>query len=84
MWLVNLKIALIEKDLERLSKLMDSTPQLETKEEMQEALVLIEQAKELVFGLKEETKISMQQIQKNKNFLKSTQAPTTGKLDITS
>lgn len=84
MWLDKLKIALVEKNTQKLSELMDSLPKLETQEQMQEALHLIAQAKELLEGFKEETQKSMTQIQNNKNFLKSTQERAATKLDITS
>jgi len=84
MWLKQLKIALVEKDTDKLSKLMEDIPQLENKEEMTEALYLIREASELVYTLQEETATSMKQIQKNLNFLKSTQEPNSNKLDIKS
>jgi len=84
MWLNKLKIAIIEKDLNSLNSLMDELPQLERREDIDSALCLLKEATSLVESLKDETQISMVQMKKNINFLKSTQAPSTGKFDITS
>ncbi len=82
MWLTKFKIALVEKDIDKLSKLMNNLPELETKKEMQEAQYLIKEATSLVHTLKNETSSSMKQIKKNLEFLKSTEAPKIAKLDI--
>ena len=71
MWLNDFKIAIVEQNIEKLNELMDSIPQLETKEEMTEALYLIKEASELVQNLKNETSNSMGQIRKNLHYLKS-------------
>lgn len=84
MWLNSLKIAIVEKDTERLNELMGDIPQLDSLQEREEAFYLIEEAKKMVFGLKDETASSMQQIQKSKDFLKSTNVPQENRLDITS
>jgi len=84
MWLNKLKIALIEKNLDNLAALMEDIPQLSGKKEMEEALYLIKSATELVESLKEETATSMKKMKKNINFLKATQAPVMGRLDIKS
>jgi predicted RNA-binding protein with EMAP domain len=82
MWINKLKIALIEKNTNNIDKLMDEIPQLESLQEIEEVLHLIEEAKSLVEGLKDETSASMKQMKKNINFLKSTQAPLKNKLDM--
>ena len=84
MWLTKLKIAIVEKDTDKLAKLMDNLPELETQEEMNEALYLIREAAELVYTLKDETAYSMKQIKKNLDFLKSTETKSASKLDIKS
>jgi len=84
MWLIKLKIAIVEKDTEKLSSLMDNIPKLESVEEMTEALYLIREAAELVYTLQDETSLSMKQIKKNLNFLESTQELQINKLDIKS
>lgn len=84
MWLNNFKIALIEKDTDKLGKLIGSMPQLENLKEMEEAMYLMKEAKNLLFSLKNETALSMKQIQKNREFLKSALAPQVRKFDIKS
>lgn len=84
MWLTNLKIAIIEKNTDRLNELMDDIPQLEEKKDIEEALYLIKQASELVYSLQDKTAISMKQMKKNIDFLKSTEPQKQGKFDIKS
>lgn len=84
MWLKQFKIAIIEKDVQKLEKLMDEVPTLESQEELQEAMALLKEATDLVQGLKDSTAESMAQIKKNINFLKSTQEGRVHKLDIKS
>ena len=84
MWLTKLKIAIVEKDVDKLSKLMENIPKLESVEEMSEAVYLIREASELVYTLQDETSATMKQIKKNLTFLKATEAPKTSQLDIKS
>jgi hypothetical protein len=84
MWLKEFKIAIIEKDTQKLEKLMDDLPSLNSQEELQEAIALLKEATDLVQGLKDSTAESMAQIKKNINFLKSTQEGRVHKLDIKS
>jgi len=84
MWLTNLKIAIIEKDTDKLNKLMDELPQLKKKEEIEQAVYLLKEASELVNILKDETANSMKQIKKNLQFLHSTDTQAPRQLDIKS
>jgi len=84
MWLTKLKIALVEKDTEKLSELIQNIPKLESVDEMQEAFFLTKEAQELVSTLQSKTATSMKQIKQNLNFLESTQEPKQSKLDIKS
>ena len=84
MWLTNLKIAIVEKDSDKLNNLINDIPEFENTQEMQEALCLTKEALTLLHTLKDETVDSMKQIKKNLDFLKSTQAPLATKLDIKS
>jgi hypothetical protein len=84
MWLTKLKIAIIEKNPDALSKLLDDIPQLQSPKEIDEAVYLLKEATALMNNLKEETKASMKQIKKNLDFLRSTDIPTSKKLDIRS
>jgi hypothetical protein len=84
MWLNQLKIAVIEKDMEQLDALLEEIPTLHEPKEIEEALFLLKEAAKIFETLKQETAESMQQMKKNINFLNSTQANTTSKFDITS
>jgi len=84
MWLNQLKIALIEKNVENINKLLDNLPHLEKAQEIEEALYLLKEATSLVQDLKDKTEASMVQMQKNIKFLNSATANKTAKFDITS
>jgi len=84
MWLNELKIAIIEKNTDKLNTLMDSLPELSDAKEINQALHLLKEATSLVEGLRDATEASMIQMKKNIKFLKSTQAPTVSKLDVSS
>jgi len=82
MWLKEFKIALIQKDISTLEKLVEDLPPLKKAEEIDEALHLLTAATAFITELRDETKTSMLQMKKNIDFLKSTQAPLVSKLDI--
>ncbi len=84
MWLNNLKIAIIEQDLDKLNNLMENLPALSEKKDITEAIYLLKEATSLVQGLKDKTESSMIQMQKNIRFLNSAVANKTAKFDITS
>ena len=84
MWLKELKIALVQKDITKLEELVDNLPHLEKASEIDEALHLLVASTAFIVELRDDTQISMIQMQKNIKFLKSTQAPRTAKLDINS
>ncbi len=84
MWLKDFKIALVQKDTEKLDELMNSLPELESPEEIEQALYLLKEATRLVSSLREETQIAMRQMKKNIDFLESTTSPLTSKFDINS
>ena len=82
MWLNELKIALIEQNVEKISALMDDLPQLESQKDIDTALHLIKEATTLVESLKDKTQASMSQIKKNIQFLNSATADKTSKFDV--
>ncbi|MDF1877762.1 hypothetical protein JHD47_08025 [Sulfurimonas sp. SAG-AH-194-L11] len=84
MWIKEFQLALVLKDVEKFTKLMECVPNFTDKKEIDTLLCLVEEAKLLVEGLQDETRISMIQMKKNLNFLNATQAPHTSKLDINS
>jgi len=84
MWLNELKIAIVQKDVMQLEKLLDETPELEKEEDIKSAVYLFEAAIKLLETLKDETADSMRQIKKNVEFLSSTQRDPLTSLDIIS
>ena len=83
MWLTKLKIAVIEKNIDSLNKLLDELPQLDDPQDVKQALYLLREASELLHTLKDEASSSMKKIKTNINFLNSTTANKTSKFDIT-
>ncbi|HFB54173.1 MAG TPA: hypothetical protein ENJ67_05505 [Sulfurimonas autotrophica] len=84
MWLNQLKIAIVQKDMELLDSLLGDIPQLQDEKEIESALCLLQEAAALMQSLKDETTSSMKQIKKNLDFLNSAEANKTAKFDITS
>ena len=84
MWLKQLKIAVIQQDIEQIEKLLESIPVLNNTKEMEEAAYLLQDAVKRVEKLKNKTAASMQQMKKNIDFLNSATANKTAKFDITS
>ncbi len=84
MWLNQLKIAIVQKDMELLGSLLEDIPTLEDSKEIETALFLLQEATTLTQQLQDETAASMKQIKKNIEFLNSATADKTAKFDITS
>jgi len=84
MWLKQLKIAVVQKDVELLSSLLEDIPALEDAKDIETAVYLLKEAGNIMQTLKEETKASMVQMKKNIDFLNATTANKTAKFDITS
>lgn len=82
MWLTNLKIAIIDQNIDKINQLLDTPPQLENPKEIEESIYLLKEASNLLHTLKETTSISIQQMKKNIEFLKSTREPNIGNFDI--
>jgi len=81
-WLREFKLAVIEKNPKNIKHLLEQTPELETLEEMQEALYLTKEAYLVMQEAKEQTLLQMQQLKKNIDFLESTQKAQKNSLDI--
>jgi len=84
MWLNQLKIAIVQKDMKLLNALLSDLPALDDAKEIESALYLLKEATTLMERLKKETSTSMVQIKKNIDFLNSATANKTSKFDITS
>ena len=84
MWLTDLKIAILEKNTNKLNELLDNLPKLEKKEDLEQAVYLLREASEILYTLKDEAGASMVKIRKSLSFLRSTEATPAQKLDIKS
>ncbi len=82
MWLNKLQIAIIEKDTEKLDKLLDNLPEFDNLDDMKKASYLLKEALGLLYKLKDETSESMKQIKKNLDFINSTLDKPKNKLDV--
>lgn len=82
MWMRKLKIAIVEKDVLTLQKLLGDVPELKEEGEIQEAFYLLKEATAQMQKLKDETLLSMQQVKKNVDFLRSTDSRSFKNLDI--
>ena len=84
MWLNQLKIAIVEKNTDKLNELMEDIPEFKKKEDLDSALCLLKEATDLVTSLRDNTKTAMIQMKKNIKFLKATEAHKPSSLDIKS
>ena len=84
MWLKQLKIAVVQKDVALLSSLLEDVPALEDAKDIETAVYLLKEATDIMQTLQKETKASMIQMKKNMDFLNATTADKTAKFDITS
>jgi hypothetical protein len=82
MWLKKLQIAIIEKDADAINALMDAVPEFKNSRDIETAMYLLREAVELLYTLKDETALTMKQLKKNIDFLKSTQPQTKSKLNL--
>lgn len=70
-WINDLKIAIIEEDIEKITSIADSLPKFQDINDAKEALNLIREAIKIVKNKKEETLDIMNKIKKTKAFLTS-------------
>jgi len=83
-WLNSLKVAIIEKDTQKIGELLDDMPQFDGLDELKQARSLVKEAIYLLHELKDETFVTMQQLKKNIDFLNSTRSSVKNSLDICS
>ena len=81
-WLSELKVAIVSKDPQKISDLIDAMPEFEKVEQMQEALFLIKEAYIMMNELKSQTLTQREQIKKNIDFLESTAAQQKNSFDV--
>ena len=84
MWLNQLKVAVVQRDTELLSSLLDDIPTLEDAQDIETALYLLQEATTIMQQLKDETAVSMKQIKKNIDYLNSSVADQKSQFDVTS
>jgi len=82
MWLNELKIALVQQDIEKLNNLLESIPPLENLTDINKAIHLLDEATKMVVTKQNKALSSMQTIKKNIDFLKSTKPQNGQNLDI--
>ncbi len=72
-WLNELKVAYLNKNDNKLSELLDNLPTLKTRDEMFEALAIMEQITEYAKAQKERLGVEMKKLKQTRNFLPKTQ-----------
>ncbi len=70
-WINDLKIAVIEEDIENITTIADSLPKFKDINDAKEALNLIQEAIKIIKSKKEETLDIMNKIKQTKAFLTS-------------
>jgi len=70
-WITDLKLAIIDKNISNIGKLIKEVPKIDDMAKAQEALALINEAINIVDNEKEETLRSMNKIKQTKAFLHS-------------
>lgn len=71
-WINSLKIAIIEENITEIGVIIENLPEYGNKEDAQEALALLDEAKNLVKNKKNETLTSMNKIKQTKVYLDNT------------
>lgn len=70
-WLNDLKIAIVEKDIDRIEVLMGTMPEFEHVEDMKSASALLEESMVIVQGERSELSKKMIELKKSKKFLQA-------------
>lgn len=70
-WLDNLKIAIIEENIDQIEKLINSVPKFESIQRAKEALALINEARIMMLDYREKTLVSMKKLRLTKAFFNS-------------
>jgi len=68
-WLEKFKVAIIEKDFEKLEILLDEMPEIKKIEELKNTVALINEAKKLISEEQKLLRDSMAKVKKSKHFL---------------
>ena len=70
-WINSFTVALVQKDIDKVTQLLNRIDELESIEDKQKGSALISQAIELFSAEREATRQKMSQMQKSKKFLQS-------------
>ena len=81
-WLDEFKVAIVSKDSQKISALIETMPNFEKIEEMQEALFLVKEAYTWMSELRDEVLSQRRQIKKNIDFLESTVSRGSNGFDV--
>lgn len=68
-WLNELKVAYLNKDDDKINTLLDNLPAFKTRDEMLEALAIMEQITEYANTQKEKLNVEMRKLKQMKNFV---------------
>jgi hypothetical protein len=82
MWLTNFKKAIILKEFETLSQLIDEMPAIESLSQMEEAAYLLHHAKTLLEMEQSATLGSIKQLKNTIDFLKATENTPVSSLNL--
>ncbi len=82
MWINSFKLAVIKKDIEKISNLLDEIPKDLSLEQMQEASAYISEALKLLEDMKFNTSKEIVEVKKKIEFIKSSQKNPNKVLDI--
>lgn len=81
-WLRELRIAVIEKNIEKVDALTFELPHFETLQDKKDALFLLKEALDILQNAKEDTKKVLSQLRKNIDFLNSTRYSKSSSIDV--
>ena len=84
MWINKFKAALIQKDADSINALLGEVPSFSNKEDIKQAMFLMQEAATLLYTLQNEITLAKKQIKQNINFLGSTLASSVSSFNIKS
>ena len=84
MWINKFKAALIQKDTDAINTLLDEVPSFSSKEDIKQAMFLMQEATQLLYTLQNKIILSKKQIKQNINFLGSILANSKSNFNIKS
>jgi len=81
LWLKAFKIAIAERNIEKIDELIQSTPEFESIQSMKEALYLIKEASTLIKESQNDILKTKHKLKKNIDFMQSTQTNRNSRFD---